>query len=128
MLRTPGATGTGTGHGLCLIGSFGRVELSVRRAGVRGEDGRSHEFHSTLLPRYKRLTGSANALIAGAYLAGVNTRRVPLALGTLVVGAVSEGYREPRLAPGTGGLRGLKPPLPGSTRTCPQALDQRRES
>ncbi len=66
-----------------VIGSFGRVELSMPRARVRGEDGRSREFHSALLPRYKRLTGSASALIAGAYLAGVNTRRVRLALGKL---------------------------------------------
>ena len=57
---------------------------------VRGEDGRSHEFHSALLPRYKRLTSSASALIAGAYLARVNTRRVRLALGKLFGGAVSK--------------------------------------
>ena len=53
------------------------------RGQVRGEDGCSRECHSVLLPRYKRLTGSAGALIAGAYLAGVNTRRVRLALGKL---------------------------------------------
>ena len=45
------------------------------RGQVRGEDGCSRECHSVLLPRYKRLTGSAGALIAGAYLAGVNTGR-----------------------------------------------------
>lgn len=57
---------------------------------VRGEDGRSHEFHSALLPRYKRLRGSASALIAGAYLAGVNTRRVRLAFSKRFGGAASK--------------------------------------
>ena len=52
-----------------VIGSFGWVELSMPRARVRGEDGRSREFRSALLPRYTRLTGSASSLIAGAYLA-----------------------------------------------------------
>jgi transposase-like protein len=50
-----------------VIGSFGWVELSMPRARVRGEDGRSREFRSALLPRYKRLTGSESVLIAGAY-------------------------------------------------------------
>ena len=50
-----------------VTGSSGRVELSMPRARVRGEDGRGREFHSALLPRYKRLTASASALIAGAY-------------------------------------------------------------
>ncbi len=36
---------------------------------VRGEDGRGREFRGVLLPRYKRVTGSGNTLIAGAYLA-----------------------------------------------------------
>ncbi len=73
-----------------VIGSFGRMELSMPQARGRGEDGRSREFYSGLLPRYKRLTGSASALIAGAYLAGVNTRRERSALGRLFGGAVSE--------------------------------------
>lgn len=89
--RAEGAKGYRHGHRpRTVIGSFGRVELSVPRARLRGQDGRSREFHSALLPRYKRLTGSANALIAGAYLAGVNTRRVRLALGRLFGGAVSK--------------------------------------
>jgi hypothetical protein len=49
------------------MGAFGRVELSVPPARVRGADGRSHEFHSAMLPRYKRLTRTAGALIARAY-------------------------------------------------------------
>ncbi len=89
--RAEGAKGYRQGHRpRTVIGSFGRVEPSMPRARVRGEDGRSREFRSSLLPRYKRLTGSANALIAGAYLSGVNTRRVRLALGKLFGGAVSK--------------------------------------
>ena len=89
--RAEGAKGYRHGHRpRTVIGSFGRVELSMPRARVRGEDGRSHEFRSALLPRYKRPTGSASALIAGAYLAGVNTRRVRLALGKLFGGAVNK--------------------------------------
>ncbi|MGA7537156.1 MAG: IS256 family transposase [Steroidobacteraceae bacterium] len=89
--RAEGARGYRHGHrARTVIGSFGRVELSMPRARVRAQDGGMQEFHSTLLPRYKRLTGSASALIAGAYLAGVNTRRVRLALGRLFGGAVSK--------------------------------------
>ena len=64
--RAAGAKGYRHGHwARTVIGSFGRVELSMPRARVRGEDGRSRELHSALLPRYKRLSGSASALIAG---------------------------------------------------------------
>lgn len=86
--RTEGAKGHRYGHRpRTVIGSFGRV-VCRWRARVCGEDGRSREFHSTLLPRYKRLTGSAHALIAGAGQG--NTRRVRLALGRLFGGAVSK--------------------------------------
>ncbi len=86
-----GAKGYRDGHRTrTVIGSFGRVGLSVPRARVRCRDGRSRELRSALLQRYKRLTGSASTLIAGAYLAGVNTRRVHLALGKLFGGAVGK--------------------------------------
>ncbi len=67
-------------------GVLGRLRHG-RGAGarVRGGDGGSHEFRGVLLPCYPRLTGSASALIAGADLAGMNTRRVRLALGRLFV-------------------------------------------
>ena len=42
------------------------------------------------LPAYKRLTRQAEALIAGTYLAGTNTRRVRRALGALFGGAVGK--------------------------------------
>jgi len=89
--RTERAQGYRHGHRpRTVIGSFGRVELSMPWLRVRGEDCRSREFHSALPPRYKRLTTSASALIAGAYLAGVNTCRVRLGVGKLFGRAVSK--------------------------------------
>jgi len=73
-----------------LVGRFGRVTLDVPRARLQGEDGRMCEHRSALLPRYRRLTVAALSLIASAYLAGVNTRRVRRALGALFGGAVSK--------------------------------------
>ena len=49
------------------------------------------EWRSRALPRYKRLTKKAEALIAAVYLAGTNTRRVKRALFGLFQGAVSKG-------------------------------------
>lgn len=43
-----------------------------------------------MLPRYARRTCQLEALIASAYLAGTNTRRVPRALGALFRGAVGK--------------------------------------
>lgn len=89
--READATGYRNGHReRTLVGTFGRVQLAVPRARIEGDDGATQEFRSALLPRYKRLTGSALAIIAGAYLAGVNTRRVRRALGSLFGGAVSK--------------------------------------
>jgi putative transposase len=42
------------------------------------------------LPAYQRRTKQADALIAGAYLAGTNTRRVRRALAALFGGAVGK--------------------------------------
>ena len=73
-----------------LTGSFGPVELTVPRARLRAEDGGSREWRSAVLPRYARRTRQLEALIAGAYLAGTNTRRVQRALGALFRGAVGK--------------------------------------
>jgi putative transposase len=64
-----------------LTGSFGRVGIAVPRARLQAEDGTTREWRSAVLPRYARMTRQAEALIAGAYLAGTNTRRVGRALG-----------------------------------------------
>jgi transposase-like protein len=64
--------------------------VSVPRARVADADGRQGEWRSKALPAYKRLTRRAEALIAGAYLAGTNTRRVRRALAALFAGAVGK--------------------------------------
>jgi putative transposase len=73
-----------------LLGSFGPVEIAVPRARLLDRDGTSREWRSAVLPRYARMTKQAEALIASAYLAGTNTRRVKRALAALFKGAVSK--------------------------------------
>ncbi len=73
-----------------LMGSFGPVQISVPRARVAAADGSTQEWRSTALPRYARMTRQVEALVAGAYLAGTNTRRVKRALGALFKGAVGK--------------------------------------
>jgi len=73
-----------------LLGSFGPVELSVPRARMTAEGGGTQEWRSAALPRYARMTRQVEALIAGAYLAGTNTRRVKRALAALFGGAVGK--------------------------------------
>ena len=73
-----------------LLGSFGPVEISVPRARMAAEGGSTQEWRSAALPRYARMTRQAEALIAGAYLAGTNTRRVKRALAVLFTGAVGK--------------------------------------
>jgi putative transposase len=73
-----------------LIGSFGPVEIAVPRARLAAEDGTTREWRSAALPRYARRTRQIEALIAGAYLAGTNTRRVQRALAALFRGAVGK--------------------------------------
>ena len=73
-----------------LLGTFGPVTVSVPRARLARTDGKRAEWHSQVLPAYKRLTARAERLIAGAYLAGVNTRRVRRALSTLFGGAIGK--------------------------------------
>jgi len=65
-----------------LITTFGPLTLSVPRARLADEAG-EQEWKSALLPAYQRLSRRAEALIAEAYLAGMNTRRVRRALAKL---------------------------------------------
>ena len=73
-----------------LLGSFGPVQLSVPRARMAAEGGGTQEWRSATLPRYARMTRQVEALIAGAYLSGTNTRRVKRALAALFGGAVGK--------------------------------------
>ena len=86
-----GAVGHRHGHrGRRLTGSFGPVEISVPRARLPAAGGATREWRSAVLPRYARMTRQVEALIAGAYLAGTNTRRVQRALAVLFRGAVGK--------------------------------------
>ena len=73
-----------------LTGTFGTETVRVPRARVEDEEGKVTEWRSKALPRYRRLTKKAEALIASVYLAGTNTRRVKRALVGLFEGAVSK--------------------------------------
>jgi putative transposase len=73
-----------------LVGSFGHLQVWVPRARLMGEDGRTSEWRSRSLGAYQRRTRKADALIASAYLAGTNTRRVRRALGALFDGAIGK--------------------------------------
>ena len=89
--RDAGASGHCNGHrDRQVVGTFGPVTVSVPRARVAGSDGKLTEWRSQGLPAYQRLTRRAEALIAGSYLAGTNTRRVRRALGTLLEGTVGK--------------------------------------
>ena len=73
-----------------ITGTFGAETISVPRARVENDDGKVREWRSKALPRYQRLTKTAEALIASVYLSGTNTRRVKRALFALFKGAVSK--------------------------------------
>lgn len=73
-----------------LTGSFGKTEITVPRARLQAGDGKTAEWHSKALRAYQRRTLIADALIASAYLAGTNTRRVRRALAALFRGALSK--------------------------------------
>ena len=60
------------------------------RARLERADGKTTEWKSKALRAYQRRTLAADALIAGTYLAGTNTRRVRRALAALFRGAVGK--------------------------------------
>jgi len=79
-----GVAGHRHGHrSRSLLGTFGKVEIAVPRARLNTADGKTTEWKSRSLRAYQRRTLAADALIAGCYLAGTNTRRVRRALGAL---------------------------------------------
>jgi putative transposase len=73
-----------------LTGTFGKTEISVPRARVVGADGKTREWKGKTLRAYQRRTKAADALIAGAYLSGTNTRRVRRALNAVFAGDVGK--------------------------------------
>ena len=90
-----GTTGSTSGHrhghrSRSLLGTFGRVEIAMPRARLKTPEGTTTEWKSKALSVYQRRTLAADALIAGTYLAGTNTRRVRRALTALFGGAVGK--------------------------------------
>ena len=73
-----------------LTGTFGKTEIAVPRARLNSPDGKTTEWKSKALRAYQRRTLAVDALIAGSYLAGTNTRRVRRALSALFGGAVGK--------------------------------------
>jgi transposase-like protein len=72
------------------MGSFGKTEITVLRARLDTPDGKTTDWKSKALRAYQRRTRAADALIAGSYLAGTNTRRVRRAVAALFGGAVGK--------------------------------------
>jgi transposase-like protein len=89
--RMVGVTGHRHGHRpRTLLGTFGQLKIEVPRARLDTPDGRTTEWKSQALRSYQRRTVAADALIAGCYLSGTNTRRVRRALRALFGGAVGK--------------------------------------
>ena len=87
----PSVVGMRHGHReRTLTGTFGKTRIAVPRARLTGEDGKTREWRSGSLRAYQRRTRAADALIAGAYLAGTNTRRVRRALNAVFAGPVGK--------------------------------------
>jgi transposase-like protein len=73
-----------------LLGTFGPVTVRVPRARLGTSESKTVEWRNATIPAYQRRTKQADALIAGAYFAGTNTRRVRRALAALFGGAVGK--------------------------------------
>ena len=87
----PSVVGVRHGHReRTLTGTFGKTRIAVPRARLTGEDGKTREWRSGSLRAYQRRTRAADALIAWAYLAGTNTRRVRRALNAVLAGPVGD--------------------------------------
>jgi putative transposase len=86
-----GAAGSRHGHReRRILGTFGATTVCVPRARLTCPEGKTSEWRNTTIPAYQRRTKRADALIAGAYLSGTNTRRVRRALAALFGGAVGK--------------------------------------
>jgi transposase-like protein len=65
------------------MGVFGPAVIRVPRARLETSYGKMAEWKKATIPAYQRRTKQVDALIAGAYIAGTNTRRVRRALADL---------------------------------------------
>jgi len=73
-----------------LVGTFGPVEIYLPRARLKTGDGGTKEWRSQGIERYQGRARQIEALIAGAYLSGTNTRRVKCAMGAFFKDAISK--------------------------------------
>ena len=65
----------------------GAVQLAVSRGRLVTSDGSEREWHSQLVPRYRRSSAEVEQIVLGMYLSGSNTRRIRGALEPLLSGA-----------------------------------------
>jgi transposase-like protein len=65
----------------------GAVDLTVPRGRLVTPDGGEREWHSQLVPRYRRSSAEVEQSVLGVYLSGSNTRRIRGALEPLLSGA-----------------------------------------
>jgi putative transposase len=81
---------TGYRHGARerqLSTSLGKTTIKLPRARLKGSEGAESEWHSRIIPRYQRRTERVDTALLGAYLSGINTRRLRGALSPLLRGA-----------------------------------------
>jgi putative transposase len=84
------AARTGYRHGARerqLTTSLGQTTITVPRARLTDAAGAASEWHSRIIPRYQRRTEGVEAALLGAYLSGINSRRLRGALSPLLRGA-----------------------------------------
>jgi putative transposase len=82
-----GAVRTGYRHGARerqLTTSLGKTTIMLPRARVKDADGEDSKWHSRIIRRYQRRTERVDGALLGAYLSGINTRRLRGALSPLL--------------------------------------------
>jgi transposase-like protein len=67
-----------------LTTSLGKTKITVPRARLKCTDGAESEWQSRIVPRYQRRTERVDAALLGAYLSGINSRRLRGALSPLL--------------------------------------------
>jgi putative transposase len=70
-----------------LTTSLGMTTIMLPRARLKSADGAESEWHSRMVPLYQRRTERVDGALLGAYLSGINTRKLRGALSPLLCGA-----------------------------------------
>ena len=85
-----GAVRSGYRHGARerqLTTSLGQTMIMLPRARLKAVEGTASEWHSRIMPRYQRRPARVDGALRGAYLSGINSRRLRGALSPLLRGA-----------------------------------------